>query len=331
MQVFSVLKFKSLVFKLCVIAGVSLVSYNVFAKEKQTAVELYGEISVDNGVLLDQNNNPVQLRGMSLFWSQWGGQFYNKSVVKTLTDDWNISVIRVAIAAKKGGYNTNPQGELKKVDVIVKAAVENGIYVIIDWHSHDAQNDIKSAIEFFETVAKKYGHLPNVIYEIYNEPDYESWNNDIKPYAETVIQKIRAIDDNNLIIVGTPTWSQRVDQAADNPLEGKNIAYTIHFYAGTHSQEIRDNVIYALDKGLAIFSTEWGMSKASGNGGVFKSETKKWIDFFDAHNISWLNWSIINKKESSAALKPSASHIANWTDRDLTKSGKWVKKRLLSY
>ncbi|WP_422379578.1 glycoside hydrolase family 5 protein [Marinicellulosiphila megalodicopiae] len=310
-----------------------MISLSSIAKkdDKTSYVEQYGSISVQNGTLVDQTGEKLQLRGMSLFWSQWGGQYYNKLVVNRLAQDWNVSVVRAAIGAEKGGYEVAPERELKKLDNVIKAAIDNGIYVIVDWHAHDAQNNTDLAIEFFEIVAAKYGHLPNVIYEIYNEPDYESWDEDIKPYAEKVIKHIRAIDADNLIIVGTPTWSQRVDQAANNPLIGKNIAYTIHFYAGTHKQSIRDNVTYALNKGLAIFSTEWGMSQASGNGGVFVEETKIWLDFFDEHNISWLNWSIINKNESSAALKPIASPMADWLPEDLSKSGTWVRNRLLNY
>jgi len=313
-----------------VISCVLLLSLNAVAGNN-TYVDTHGKLAIKHTDLVDQHGNVVQLRGMSLFWSQWGSQYYNKLVVNKLAKDWNISVIRAAIAAQKGGYNSNPEGELRKLDAVIKAAVENGIYVIVDWHSHDAQKYTDDAIEFFEAVASKYGHLPNVIYEIYNEPDYESWNDEIKPYAETLIKHIRKIDSDNLIIVGTPTWSQRVDQAADNPIEGKNIAYTIHFYAGTHKQDIRDHVIYALEKGIAVFSTEWGMSQASGNGGIFVDETQRWLDFFDENNISWLNWSIINKNESSAALKPSASPLADWFEEDLSKSGTWVKARLLSY
>ncbi|MBQ4796798.1 cellulase family glycosylhydrolase, partial [Pectobacterium versatile] len=108
------------------------------------------------------------------------------------------------------------------------------MYVIIDWHSHSAENNRSEAIRFFQDMARKYGNKPNVIYEIYNEPLQVSWSNTIKPYAEAVISAIRAIDPDNLIIVGTPSWSQNVDEASRDPINGKNIAYTLHFYAGTH-------------------------------------------------------------------------------------------------
>ena len=80
-------------------------------------------------------------------------------------------------------------------------------------------------------MALEYGAFPNVIYEIYNEPLNVSWSNVIKPYAMSVISIIREIDPDNLIIVGTPNWSQRVDMAAQDPIvEFENIAYTLHFY-----------------------------------------------------------------------------------------------------
>ena len=69
---------------------------------------------------------------------------------------------------------------------------------------------------------------------------------------QSYVQVIRA-NSNNLIILGTRVWSQDVmshprvqqlhpsaaqdvDGAAEDPVEGENLAYTIHFYANTHKQ-----------------------------------------------------------------------------------------------
>ena len=238
-----------------------------FAVADSSFVSKNGELSTSGSHLINEHQQIVQLRGMSLFWSQWAGAFYNKKIVDTLAHDWHANVVRAALGVEKGGYLTQPKIELKKVETVIEAAIAAGIYVIVDFHSHDAQEYQQQSIEFFSYIAKKYGHYPNVIYEIYNEPDYESWSADIKPYAETLIKVIRSIDPQSLIIVGTPTWSQRVDMAAMDPIKANNIAYTIHFYAGTHNEDIRQHVRFALDKGIALFATEWGMSKATGNGG----------------------------------------------------------------
>ena len=222
-----------------------------FSVSNPLFIEKHGELSIQDGQIVDQQHDPIQLRGMSLFWSQWGASFYNGNVVQELKNNWQANVVRAAIAVDKGGYLTQPEFELKKAETIIKAAIDADMYVIVDFHTHDAQLYEEQAIEFFSYIAKHYGHYPNVIYEIFNEPDYESWQDDIKPYAEAVIAAIRAIDEKGIIIVGTPTWSQRVDIAADDPIEAEDIAYAIHFYAGTHGEDIH-SCRYALDKKIAL-------------------------------------------------------------------------------
>nr|6GJF_A Chain A, ENDOGLUCANASE [synthetic construct]6GJF_B Chain B, ENDOGLUCANASE [synthetic construct]6GJF_C Chain C, ENDOGLUCANASE [synthetic construct]6GJF_D Chain D, ENDOGLUCANASE [synthetic construct]6GJF_E Chain E, ENDOGLUCANASE [synthetic construct]6GJF_F Chain F, ENDOGLUCANASE [synthetic construct] len=296
-----------------------------------TPVETHGQLSVKGGQLVDENGKPVQLRGMSSHGLQWFGDFVNKDSMKWLRDDWGINVFRVAMYTAEGGYITNPSVK-NKVKEAVEAAIDLGMYVIIDWHilsDNDPNTYKEQAKAFFQEMAAKYGNYPNVIYEICNEPNGGvTWSNQIKPYAEEVIPAIRANDPDNIIIVGTPTWSQDVHDAADNPLPYSNIMYALHFYAGTHGQSLRDKIDYALSKGVAIFVTEWGTSDASGNGGPFLNESQKWIDFMNSRNISWANWSLSDKSETSAALMPGASPTGGWTDSNLSASGKFVREQI---
>lgn len=108
--------------------------------------------------------------------------------------------------------------------------------VIIDWHDHNAEKHEKEATKFFREMAKEYGEFPNVIFEIYNEPIAQDWSQTIKPYHERIVKVIRKYS-SNLIVLGTRTWSQDVDEAAQDPVQGENLAYTIHFYANTHMQD----------------------------------------------------------------------------------------------
>ena len=109
--------------------------------------------------------------------------------------------------------------------------------MIIDWHDHHAEKHEKEATKFFREMAKEYGEFPNVIFEIYNEPLAQDWSQTIKPYHERIVKVIRKYS-SNLIVLGTRTWSQDVDEAAQDPVEEENLAYTIHFYANTHMQDL---------------------------------------------------------------------------------------------
>ncbi|AXT63117.1 glycoside hydrolase family 5 protein [Aquimarina sp. AD10] len=267
---------------------------------------------------------------MSLFWSQWMGQYYTKEAVSWLKKDWNCNIVRAAMGVEDSdGYLSNRAFEKQKVFTVIDAAIQEGIYVIVDWHSHHAEDHVDEAKAFFAEVAQKYGNQPNIIYEIYNEPlQAPSWKDVLKPYHEQVIAEIRKHDPDNLVICGTRTWSQDVDEVIGNTINDVNVAYTLHYYASTHKQFLRDKAQRALDAGIPIFVTEYGTTEATGDGFIDTNEARAWWDFLDRNKISWLNWSIADKQEASAALKPGASGMGGWSENQITTSGKMVRDEL---
>lgn len=302
-----------------------------FRLQEGTPVQTYGKLAVANGKLVDKNGVPVQLCGMSLFWSQWIGKYWNADVVNWLADDWEINIIRAAMGVDEtNGYLTNKFLEKQKVETVVDAAINKGIYVIIDWHSHHAENYQSDAIEFFQQMATKYKDHPNVIYEIYNEPLNVSWAGVIKPYAEAVVSAIRAIDSDNIIVVGTPNWSQNVDAVIGNQIQSTNIAYAFHFYASepSHYQNLRDKVQVAIANKIPLFVTEWGVSEASGDGSFNQQWTNEWINILNQNKLSWCNWSVADKNETSAALLPGAKTTGQWTTTEISASGTFIRNLL---
>ena len=282
-------------------------------------------LRVSGNQVVNKNNQPISLAGNSFFWSNnnWGGErFYKATVVSWLKSDWNTSIVRAALGVEDpGGYLEDKNSNINRIKVIVEAAISEGIYVIIDWHSHHAEDYETEAIIFFEEMAELYGDYNNIIYEIYNEPLDISWSEVIKPYAINVINAIREIDSDNLIIVGTPEWSQRVDAASLDPINNiKNIAYTLHFYTIFHKQELRDRASQAIENGLPIFVTEWGSVGYT----QVDPEANNWMTWCFQNNISHCNWAVNDKEEEWSILNPG-SQISNWSDNDLTDAGKLVK------
>lgn len=298
------------------IAFLLLFSFTAFAQ-----VSKHGQLSVKGTKLTDEKGKHVMLRGVSFGWHSFWPRFYNQESVKWLKDDWKVNVVRAAMGIEVGNdtYIQNPQFATEKIMAVVEGAIANDIYVIIDWHSHNI--NLEEAKLFFEQVSKKYGNYPNVIYEVFNEPDDESWA-DVKAYSEQIIKVIRKNDPDNIILVGCPHWDQDINLPAADPIKGfDNLMYTVHFYAATHKQELRDRTDKAIESGLPVFISESAGMEASGDGPMNYDEWQRWIDWMEERGLSWITWSISDKDETCSMLQKSASSTGEWKENDLKESG----------
>lgn len=284
--------------------------------KEQTVIETNGFLNVKNNQLVNQDGVPIALHGVSLGWHNWWPRFYNKGTIRWLIKDWKATVVRAAIGVEpQGAYKDKPDEALHLLYKVIDAAIDDGVYVIIDWHSHNILTE--DAKQFFKTVATKYKDYPNIIYEIFNEPEYDSWE-DVKAYSIELIETIRKIDSKNIILVGSPHWDQDIHIVADDPITGySNIMYTMHFYAATHKQELRDRAQYALEKGIPIFVSECAATQASGSDSFDMDEWNLWLQFLDKHQLSYVMWSVADKDELCSMVKDTNSPASNWTDEDL--------------
>jgi endoglucanase len=200
-----------------------LFATSIFA---QTPVGINGALTVERGKIVNKNGATPQLRGISFSWSLWQGRkYYNPAVVDWLASDFKVSIIRASMGVQPDhGYLQEPALQKQMIENVADQAIKDGIYVLIDWHDHHSNQHLQQSKEFFAEMALKYKGVPNVIYEIWNEPEIISWDT-VKNYAVQVITEIRKYDPDNLIVVGSPHWDQDVDIAATNPVTGfKNIA-----------------------------------------------------------------------------------------------------------
>jgi endoglucanase len=247
--------------------------------------------------------------------------------VKWLAEDWQCTVVRAAMGLEiEDNYRENPAFALQCITPVIEAAIDNGIYVIIDFHAHNKY--IEGAKAFFAEMASKYGELPNVIYEIWNEPDYFEWE-EVKAYSEEVIGVIRAIDPDNIILVGSPHWDQDLHLVAEDPIRNvSNIMYTMHFYAATHEAWLRDRTDDAIAAGIPIFVSECGGSEASGDGRLGTEEWETYVDWMESRQISWVAWSVSDKNETCSMLLPRAASEGNWTEALLKPWGKLARNSI---
>lgn len=297
----------------------------------KTPIAKHGALRLQGTNIVDKNGDIFSLKGVSTHGVQWFPQYINEEAFKYMYENWGINTVRLAMYSDPNAGYTQVSKETVKNGI--EYATNVGLYVIVDWHilSDNNPNMYKSeAISFFKEIATQYKDNCNIIYEICNEPNGNvQWERDIKPYAMDVIKEIRAIDNDAIIICGTPTWSQDVDKVANSPIQGyDNVMYALHYYAATHKQDLRDRVQTALDKGLPIFVSEFGICDASGNGAINYEEANLWIDFLNKNNISWICWNLSNKNETSAIISSNVNKVTDWTNEELSNSGKWLVEAL---
>lgn len=305
--------------------GILVVCFVSVPARAATPVEKWGRLKVSGTNLVSESGKKVQLKGVSTHGIAWFPQYVNKSCFKSFKK-MGVNTIRLAFYSDPGaGYSTSLY---KTLDDGVRYASELGMYVIIDWHilsDGNPKTHQKQALKFFTRFAKKYGSQKNILYEICNEPNGDvTWKRDIKPYANKVINRIRKYDKKNVVVVGTPTWSQDVDVVANSPLKQKNVVYALHFYAATHKEDLRNKVKTAYQAGLPMLVSEFSICDASGNGAIDKKSATKWMKLLKQYKIGYVAWNVSNKNETSALIKSGCQKTGGFTKGNLSKSGKWI-------
>lgn len=295
-----------------------------------------GRLHVKGTKLVDKKGHEVQLRGVSTHGLSWYPQYVNDKCFAQLHDKWGANVVRLAMYTEEyNGYcsgDAKNRSDLKKlIKKGVRLAKKHKMYVIVDWHilsDGNPNSHKKEAKAFFREMSREFKGYNNVIYEICNEPNNGTSWKEIKSYARSVISTIRKNDKKAVIVVGTPTWSQDVDQAAADPIKGDNIMYALHFYAATHKTDLRNKMTAAINKGLPVFVTEYGICDASGNGAIDKKEADRWVQTMDEYGVSYIAWNLSNKQESSSIIKSSCSKVSGFKKSDLSDEGKWLYSML---
>ena len=301
--------------------------------EKRSAVKTVQKLSVDGNQLVGEDGSPVVLHGISYGWHQIWPRFWNKESCGYFVKEWNAQVVRASMGVSRPITEEMHNSDLQDPALglpclfeVVDAAIANDVYVIIDWHSHDIFEE--DAVKFFTQMAIKYKGVPNVIYEIFNEPDYESWE-EVKIYSKAVIKAIRDIEPDAVILVGCPHWDQDIDKVAEDPIQGeRNLMYTMHFYAATHGKYLRDRTDAAMSKGIPVFVSECAGMECTGDGPIDEKAWNEYLQWMQDRKLSWCAWSVSDKVETCSMLIPGAKATGYWTEEELKPWAKIVRNAL---
>ncbi len=293
------------------------------------AVERHGRLSVKDGRLTDKHGKAVRLIGVSTHGIAWYPRYICRETLEYIVREWGINCIRFALYTREyGGYcSGGDKADLR--ELILKGcgiAAELGIYAIIDWHvlsEKDPNVCADEAEEFFADMSSRLAGRDNIIYEICNEPNADSDHAAVTRYARRIIPVIRRNAPESVILVGSPTWSQDIHLAAEQPLPFENIMYTFHFYAATHGQYLRERVEECVKNGLPVFVSEYGMCASDGGGELDEHEAREWLTLLDRYGISMICWNLSDDDESAAFIRHGCEKLSGWSAEELTPHGRF--------
>lgn len=304
-----------------------------------TPVSINGQLHVCGTKLCNQNNKPIQLRGMSTHGLQWYSQCVKTASLDALANDWNADVLRISmyVAREEGGYETDPRKFTDMVHNYIEEATKRGMYALVDWHQlspGDPNVYTAKAKTFFTEIASRHKNKNNIIYDIANEPNGVSWAG-IKSYAEQLIPVIRAQDPDGVVFVGTHGWAslgisdgRTESDIINNPINATNFMYTFHFYAASHQAEYFNALSRAADR-IPLFVTEFGTQEYTGDGPNDFTYSQKYLDFLASKQIGWTNWNFSDDSRSGAVFKPGTCSGSNFTGTSMLKpAGVWVRDRI---
>ena len=297
-----------------------------------------GKLRVLDGKLCSESGEPVMLRGLSLNGLITSESFLNEPLFQELAQEHGVNLLRLAMytyGVGSVGYCTKGDKERHKEDIRlgVNFARNQDLYVIVDWHilsDGDPNTYLEEALRFFDEMAGEFSGYNNVLYEICNEPNGVDWPT-VKRYAEQVVPVIRSQDPDAVILVGNPDWSKDLDAVAADPLDYDNILYSLHFYAATHGQELRDRTERLSREGLPIFVTEFGVTASNGGFPRDLDSADLWIDLLEREQISYCMWALSTAPEPCSALKRSVLKHNGFTAEDFNATGLWFLDTLAKY
>ncbi len=131
-------------------------------------------------------------------------------------------------------------------------ATAKGIYVILDWHDHNAHQHLDPAKSYFREVAQAYKNTPNVIFEIFNEPSEHEHLARGETHAEAGSPRSAAR--------ARTTWSaparrtgRRTSTSPRTVPQRSERGVHLHLYANTHKGRCATRPRKAINKKLALF------------------------------------------------------------------------------
>jgi len=212
-------------------------------------------LHVDGNQFKTSDGNSVILRGLCMSdpVKLVRGQHWTPGYFAA-AKEYGANVVRFAVHPE----NINSMGweaTFQTIDEGVHWAKEQGMYVIIDWHSIGNLKDerfyrkmyvttLEETLKFWKTVAQRYKEEPTVaLYELFNEPtvtgdmDFGSctWD-EWREIQEQMIDTIRTYNPEAICLCAGHNWAYDLTSVAKKPIRRENVAYVSHPYPQKREQ-----------------------------------------------------------------------------------------------
>jgi len=279
-------------------------------------------LRVKGNVLL-AGDKPVTLRGVAVGDPILARAGRPLSDYQRIAREWHANVVRISL--HPAVWKHQPHGQV--LDVLnreINAALDAGMYVILDWHTigwpdgyyekidKDWTDDPKDlydsnfelAKSFWDEASARFGGDGRIIFELWNEPvlslgeeDTDSvrpqWKRE-KPYMAKLLGVVRSHTGNVVLATGNE-WAYDLQAIRNDLLAGENVAYAWHIYAGSDDN---DEAAWArnlddLQTVAPVMVTEWGFQEHTKEHfrGTAKSFGAKFVrDFLEGrhlHSVAW--------------------------------------------
>lgn len=318
-------------------------------------------LQVQGNRIITTSGSPLILRGVNAIdplrhatdtTNHEGAGAYSEAYFAAMAS-WGANVVRLPVHPADW-RNTSNANALAILDQAVNWAKQHDLYVIIDFHSigmvhlnnyfivpggDDYSTSLNEIVAYWSTIAAHYKNEPAVAaYEIFNEPvhlgdqdnlsDWTNWKAD----AETIIDAIRTLDPQKIIIVGGLNWSYDLSAVSGNPINRTNIAYATHVYPGKNYAKDWDAAFGNIADSYPVIATEIGYLPGSAEDPIGENTyhaqagetyTGRLKNYFVSKNISWVAWCF------SASWRPVLLNDGN-TYTPST-AGQYFKDWLASY
>lgn len=312
-----------------------------------------GKIRKVGNKIVAEDGNEILMTGIGTHSLSEYNNLYTSEVFKTLVYN-GINCLRVSVYLSDKQF-ANSEGRVGKgwinhsetikdiIDKLIPIATEEGLYIILDWHSYHAIDggDVtkyqSQSEEFFRYFSSKYKNYGNIMYELHNEP----YQNSAQQLLSGVQENARIIRENvpDAILIcghGNDWATNAVDTMnklfnIDNNLD---IFISPHIYTGDQAV---DYIREFTTKNAPIFVTEWGNSSLSGDEKPNDEVANEMFEYCHTNHINYCLWKLTYQNMDTAILKSDlyknmyTYQFGGFKNSDLSHNGKLYFKNIRNF